>query len=219
VKNLSAGKITKYEVLTILLSLVCLLAILGLVLSYFFSYFSEAWATFEDWLKTNSILPALVITAIVFFILSLISLNISRKKSRENQINEEKNKDHYVQLIMPFYKANKETIEKVRTDMWTVYNSNAQNHSGQVLTIFLALVTLLLGVQSFPNNLIFGSILLLSFGSLILLFIWLSLRNQYWAYLSSNVLLMTTEEILKNFNEYNERNRIYLTYNEKRVPQ
>jgi hypothetical protein len=155
------------------------------------------------------LLSALAISAISLFFLSVGLVRLSIRKKERQQKKEIESREKYVQIKLPFFKANEEKLEKLRMDMWNAYDANAQNHTSHLLTIVVALVAFIAGLQTLSENLVLGSTLLLMFGGLALISGWLMLRNQYWCTLSSQILALTGEDLILLFNRWNKENRHY----------
>lgn len=136
-------------------------------------------------------------------------VRLSKKKKKALRKNIIKTREKYIQIIMPFYKANKNKLENLRMEFWNSYNANAQSHTSYLLTTVGALAALFAGWQTIFQNIVVGSTLLLIFAGLAIVSGWLVLRHQYWCTLSSQILALTSEDILLLFNRWNEKNRHY----------
>ena len=105
--------------------------------------------------------------------------------------------------------ANKD-FEDIRMDIWSSYNSNAQNHASSILSIIIALLALSSGFVALPTNIIGALLLFLTAVGLLFLFAWLSLRNLYWGIWCDRVSMLTYADFVELFNTHNRNHSYYV---------
>ncbi len=205
-------KITWYEGITFLFFLIGLLVVFAFVVIYFSFNPWIASLDFFDLLLSSKyiLLSTLVISAILLFSISAVSLRLSFQKKKKQWEQTVGLRENYIQIIMPFFKANECKFEQLRMEMWNAYNANAQNHTSHILTIVVALVAFIAGWETLSKNIVLGliSLFVLS-GGLVLIFSWLMLRNKYWSVLSSQLMVLSSDEIVTLFNKWNAQSRVY----------
>ena len=168
---------------------------------------------FFCWIFTQyTVSAALSFSAIIFFIFSVTLFQKSHSDREEKENKKIISRKEIFKIELPFTKIEKKKLEELRLELWKAYNNNAQNHTSHILTILVALVAFIAGWQSLSNSLIWGLVLFALSAGLTIMFVWLTLRSQYWASLSSQVVVLTYEDIANLFNRWNERKRHYQNY-------
>ncbi len=115
-----------------------------------------------------------------------------------------------IKIGMDYFKMHGD-FEQIRLNMWNVYCQNAQNHSSYLLTIILALLTVLAGVIGLTENIL--GIVVPSFMAAVILFGlcgWLRLRSEYWNIVSDLTITLPLRAIKILFNDFNRTHKCYI---------
>lgn len=100
-------------------------------------------------------------------------------------------------------------IVGTKRDLYTQYNTSAQNHSDYILSIGGTLLVLVGGWNIFSGDITLGIFMFVLASLTLLLTCRLMLRHKYWNIWSDKALLITEKEIIDNFNTCNERCKYY----------
>lgn len=106
-----------------------------------------------------------------------------------------------------------DAFEETRLEMYSIYNSNNQNHSSYIITVIISAVAFLAGIIALLETSILYFSILISFGLLLLLlYFWLGIRAKYWSISADQSVILTKEEIVDLFNNYNKIKKGYTSW-------